>query len=59
MKRKIIFLANPISGGAKKDSALKQIAATFTKQNIPFEILPTVASGDYDFVKTKFVCNAL
>ena len=53
MKRKIIFLANPISGGAKKDAALKQIDATFSKQNIPFEILPTVASGDYDFLKSK------
>jgi hypothetical protein len=29
MKRKIIFLANPISGGAKKDAALKQIDANF------------------------------
>jgi diacylglycerol kinase (ATP) len=53
MKRKIIFLANPISGGAKKDSALKQINSAFTKQNIPFEIFPTVASGDYDFLKSK------
>jgi diacylglycerol kinase family enzyme len=26
---------------------------TFSKQNIPFEILPTVASGDYDFLKSK------
>ncbi|QEC67642.1 YegS/Rv2252/BmrU family lipid kinase [Panacibacter ginsenosidivorans] len=53
MKRKIIFLANPISGGTKKDSAFKHIDATFKKQQIPFEILPTVASGDYDFLKAK------
>jgi len=53
MKRKIVFLANPISGGAKKDTALKQIDAVFTKQHIPFEILPTVASGNYDFLKSK------
>lgn len=53
MKRKIVFLANPISGGAKKDTALKHIDATFKKQQIPFEILPTVASGDYDFLKSK------
>lgn len=55
MKRKIIFLANPISGGTKKDSAIKQIEATFSKQQIPFEVLPTVASGNYDFVKMKIL----
>jgi len=53
MKRKIVFLANPISGGAKKDVALKQIDAAFKKTGISFEILPTVASGDYDFLKAK------
>ncbi|CAN5518922.1 diacylglycerol kinase family lipid kinase [soil metagenome] len=53
MKRKIVFLANPISGGSKKDAALKQVEAVFTKHQIPFEILPTVASGDYDFLKAK------
>lgn len=53
MKRKIVFLANPISGGAKKDAALKLINTTFKKRDIPYEIMPTVASGDYDFLKTK------
>lgn len=53
MKRKIVFLANPISGGTKKDSALKQVESVFLKKQIPFEVLPTVASGDYDFLKTK------
>lgn len=53
MKRKIVFLANPISGGSKKDAALKLVEAVFTKHQIPFEIIPTVASGDYDFLKAK------
>jgi diacylglycerol kinase (ATP) len=53
MKRKIIFLANPISGGTKKDAALKLINTAFKKRDIPYEIMPTVASGDYDFLKTK------
>jgi len=53
MKRKIVFLANPISGGAKKDTALKLINTAFKKRDIPYEIMPTVASGDYDFLKTK------
>ena len=30
MKRNILFLVNPISGGAKKDAALKQIEKIFT-----------------------------
>ena len=53
MKRNIVFLSNPISGGAKKDNALKQIEETCKQQAIQFEILPTVASGNYDFLKAK------
>lgn len=53
MKRNIVFLSNPISGGAKKDTALKQVEETCKQQSIQFEILPTVASGNYDFLKTK------
>ncbi|MBG9375272.1 YegS/Rv2252/BmrU family lipid kinase [Panacibacter sp. DH6] len=53
MKRNIVFLSNPISGGAKKDNALKQIEETCKQQAIQFEILPTVASGNYDFLRTK------
>jgi YegS/Rv2252/BmrU family lipid kinase len=53
MNRKIIFLVNPISGTVKKDSVLKYIETTFRKKNIPFEIFPTNAAGDYDFLKQK------
>jgi YegS/Rv2252/BmrU family lipid kinase len=53
MKRKIIFLVNPISGTVKKDTVLKYIATTFRKMYIPFEILPTNAAGNYDFLKQK------
>ena len=53
MNRKIIFLVNPISGTVKKDTVLKYIETTFRKKNIPFEILPTNAAGDYDFLKQK------
>ncbi|CAN5189033.1 diacylglycerol kinase family lipid kinase [soil metagenome] len=53
MKRKILFLANPISGGIKKDAAIRQIQDAFIKKQIPFEILFTVASGNYEFLKQK------
>jgi diacylglycerol kinase (ATP) len=53
MKRKIIFLVNPISGTSKKETVLRYIEKTFKKKNIPFEILPTNALGNYDFLKQK------
>ena len=53
MSRKIIYLINPISGTRGKAS-LKELVIRLTKeQGIPFEILPTVASGDYSFVEHK------
>lgn len=53
MNRKIVFLANPISGTAKKDVVLKYIAETFKEKKIPFEILPTEPTGDYEFLRQK------
>ena len=51
MKRKIIYIINPISGTrTKKD--LQQFVEEKTKQKgIPFFIYPSVASGDYSFLK--------
>ncbi len=53
MQRKYIFLINPISGAASKKSLPELIAAAAQKHGAHFEILPTVASGDYHFVKQK------
>jgi len=53
MMRKIIFLVNPISGTSKKETVLKYIETTFRKKHIPFEILLTNASGNYDFLKQR------
>ena len=53
MKRNILFLVNPISGGAKKDAALKQIEKIFTAKKIPFQFYPTNARGDYEALKGK------
>lgn len=53
MKRNILFLVNPISGGAKKDAAVKQIEKIFTAKKIPYQFYPTNARGDYDALKEK------
>jgi YegS/Rv2252/BmrU family lipid kinase len=53
MQRKIIYLINPISGTRGKSSLKELITRETNKRQIPFEILPTSADGDYDFVKQK------
>lgn len=53
MHRKLIYLINPISGTASKKKLPELISAKTKAANIDFEILPTVASGDYKFVKQK------
>src|SRR6266700_6054098 len=53
MPRKIIYLINPISGTREKTSLKNLIVQKTNEQRIPFEILPTVESGDYSFVKQR------
>jgi diacylglycerol kinase (ATP) len=53
MQRKIVYLINPISGTKGKSSLKELIARETTKRNIPFEILPTTADGNYDNVRQK------
>jgi YegS/Rv2252/BmrU family lipid kinase len=53
MQRKIIYLINPISGTKGKSSLKELIVRETQKRQIPFEILPTAANGDYGFVQQK------
>jgi diacylglycerol kinase (ATP) len=53
--RKIIYLINPISGTSKKEGLRKLIERETAAQGIPFEIIPTNAEGDYDFLKDKII----
>ena len=53
MQRKFIFLVNPISGGNSKTGLPALIAAAAKRHAAHYEILPTVESGDYHFVKQK------
>jgi diacylglycerol kinase (ATP) len=55
MPRKIIYLVNPISGTKEKKSLASIITQKTSAQQIAFEILPTVASGDYSFLQEKIM----
>jgi diacylglycerol kinase (ATP) len=50
MTRKIIYLINPISGTRGKSSLQELIMRKTREQNIEFNILPTNAEGEYDFL---------
>jgi diacylglycerol kinase (ATP) len=53
MSRRIIYLVNPISGTRKKGSLTDIITSATKQQGIAFDILPTVADGDYTFLEDK------
>lgn len=53
MTRKIMYLVNPISGGAKKEALVKAIEKATKARNIAYETGHTTASGDYAFLKEK------
>ncbi|MDE3143039.1 MAG: YegS/Rv2252/BmrU family lipid kinase [Bacteroidota bacterium] len=57
MERKIIYLINPISGTSKKEGIKKLIERETSAREIPFEILATDATGDYDFLKEKIIAE--
>jgi len=55
MNRRLIYLINPISGTRRKHSLNKLISELTSQEGLRFEILPTVASGDYAFLEEKIV----
>lgn len=55
MPRKIIYLINPISGTKGKNALTNLIEKSTNERKIEFEILPTVASGDYRFLEQKIL----
>jgi len=50
--RKFIFLINPISGTRGKSSLQQLIAKKTSEKGIEFNILPTNAEGNYDFLRS-------
>lgn len=51
--RKIIYLINPISGTENKNALSRKIEKLTSEAGIPYEILPTKASGNYHHLKNK------
>lgn len=59
MKRKIIFLLNPIAGNGKRSDIRQLIELKCTKENIDYRILPTNAEGNYDHIREKILHNGV
>jgi YegS/Rv2252/BmrU family lipid kinase len=59
MSRKIIYLINPISGTTKKDEIKQLIEQITTVKQVDFEIVPTNATGNYDFLKDKIEAEGI
>jgi YegS/Rv2252/BmrU family lipid kinase len=52
MPQKIIYIINPIAGTGKKHDLQEFIENTTKERGIPFHIFPSVASGDYSFLRS-------
>ena len=59
MERKIVYLVNPISGTQKKDEIKELIVEVSERRSVSFEIIPTNASGNYDFLKDKIISESI
>jgi YegS/Rv2252/BmrU family lipid kinase len=53
MQRRFIFFINPISGTKGKEILLKKIQDKAAVQNVPYQVLPTNAAGNYYYLKEK------
>jgi len=52
MSRKIIYIINPISGTRSKNNLRQFIEEKTKEKKISFSVLPSVASGDYAFLRS-------
>lgn len=50
--RSIIYIINPISGTRSKRNIQQFVEKKTTEAKIPFQIYPSVANGDYSFLRT-------
>ncbi len=51
MQQKIIYIINPIAGTRTKHDLQEFIERTTKERGVPFHIFPSVASGDYSFLR--------
>ncbi|WP_428400353.1 diacylglycerol/lipid kinase family protein [Niabella insulamsoli] len=59
MKRKMIYIVNPVSGISSKDAIQNVIAAETLRSGIPFQFFPSVANGDYAFLKDTILESSI
>jgi diacylglycerol kinase (ATP) len=52
MPRRIIYIINPISGTKTKEGLQQLIEKKTAEKKIPFRVFPSVASGDYSFLRS-------
>ena len=55
MKRKIVFLLNPIAGNGKRSGIRQLIEARCAGENIAYQVCPTNAEGNYDHIRHKIL----
>jgi YegS/Rv2252/BmrU family lipid kinase len=55
MRRKFIYLINPISGTRQKSALRDKISQRTTKEQIPFEIFDTNIDGNYSELRNKIM----
>ena len=51
MRRKIIYIINPVSGTKSKSALQKFVEAETKQEGIPFFVFPSVADGNYSFLR--------
>ena len=51
MNRKIIYIINPVSGTKSKSNLQKFVEAETKQEDIPFFVFPSVADGNYSFLR--------
>lgn len=52
MSRKILYIINPVSGTRSKTNLRQIIEERTSKKQIAWSVLPSVASGDYSFLRS-------
>jgi YegS/Rv2252/BmrU family lipid kinase len=51
MDRNILYIVNPVSGTKSKKDLVQAIEKKTRAKEIPFQVFPSVASGDYSFLR--------
>lgn len=59
MPRKFIYFINPVSGTKGKDNLIRLIQKRTEKEGIPYEVMHTNASGNYEYLIDKIMSERI